>query len=148
MYLPYVGSFLCVRRVQTRKKLWRKLSDVTKYTEVGLSYVCNNISTLVATQLCIRLRWDLLLAARFLHVQQRLTKTPRQQKKQTKTKWLELQHAQHSSTHVIQSTTPRPRSNETFAWFGNVAWWHHVNASVPATTCYWRHPRARICVGM
>ena len=76
-----VGSFLRVRRVQTRKKLWRILLDVTKCTEVGLSYVCNNISTPMATQLCIRLRWDLLLATRLLQVQQRLTKTPRQQKK-------------------------------------------------------------------
>ena len=76
-----VGSFLHVRHVQTRKKLWRKMSDMTKCMVVGLSYMCNNISTPVATQLCIRLRWDLLLAARFLHVQQILTKTPRQQKK-------------------------------------------------------------------
>jgi len=45
------------------------------------SYVFNKISTQVATQLCIRLRRDLLLVARFLHVQQRLTKTPRQQQK-------------------------------------------------------------------
>ena len=34
----------------------------------------------MAPLLCIRLRWDLLLVARFLQVQQRLTKTPRQQK--------------------------------------------------------------------
>jgi hypothetical protein len=62
-----------------------------------------------------------------LHVKQRLTKTPRQQKK-TKTKRLELHHAQQSSTHLIQSTTPRPTSNEKFAWFGGAAWPHHVNA--------------------
>ena len=58
-----------------RGKLQRILSDAFKCTEVGLSYVCNNISTPMATQLCIKLRWDLLLAARFLHVQQRLTMT-------------------------------------------------------------------------
>ena len=69
-----------------RGKLWRILSDMFKCTEVRLYYVCNNISTPMATQLCIRLRPDLLLAARFLQVQQRLTKTPRQPKKQTETK--------------------------------------------------------------
>ena len=69
-------------------------------------------------------------------------------KKQTETKWPELHHTQHSSTHLIQSTTPRPRSNETFTWFGNAAWPRHVNASVPAATGYWRHPCACVCVGM
>ena len=42
--------------------------------------MCNNILTPMAPLLCIRLRQGLLLAARFLQVQQRLTKTPRQQK--------------------------------------------------------------------
>jgi hypothetical protein len=60
------------------------LLEMTNCTEVGLSYVCNNISTPMATQLCIRLRQDLLLAARFLQVQQRLTQTPRQQKNKQK----------------------------------------------------------------
>ena len=100
----------------------------------------------MATQLYIRIRRDLLLATRFLHVQQRLTKTPRQQKKQTKTKWLELQHAQHSLTHLIRSTTLWPRSNEMFVWFGGVAWTRHINASVPAATSCWCHPR--VCAGM
>ena len=48
----------------------------------------------MAPLLSIRLRWDLLLASRFLQVQQRLTKTPRQQKKQIETKWPELHHTQ------------------------------------------------------
>jgi hypothetical protein len=61
------------------KILWRILSDMTKYIEVR-PYMCNNISTPMATQLYIRLRQDLLLATRFLQVQQRLIKTPRQQK--------------------------------------------------------------------
>ena len=65
-------------------KLRRILSDVFKYIEVGLSYVCNNISTPMAPLLCIRLRRDLLLTTRFLQVQQRLTKTPRQQKNKQK----------------------------------------------------------------
>ena len=39
--------------------LWRILSDVFKCTEIELSYVCNNISTLMAPLLCIRLRRDL-----------------------------------------------------------------------------------------
>ena len=56
-------------------KLWRILSDMFKCTEVGLSYVCNNISTPMAPLLCIRLRQDLLLAARFFQVQQILSKT-------------------------------------------------------------------------
>ena len=47
---------------------------------VGLSYVCNNISTPMAPLLCITLRRDLLVTARFLQVQQRLIKTPRQHK--------------------------------------------------------------------
>ena len=139
-----VGSFLHVRRIQTRKKLWRILLDTTKCTEVRLSYVCNNISTLVATQLCNRLRQDLLLAARFFHVQQRLIKTPKATIKQIETKWPELHHAQQSSTHLIQSTTPQPTSNEMFAWFGGVAWPHHINTSVHAAIGCWRHPRARL----
>ena len=40
-------------------KLWRILLDTFKCIEVGLSYVCNNISTPMAPLLCIRLRWDL-----------------------------------------------------------------------------------------
>ena len=35
-----------------RGKLWRILPDAFKYTEVGLSYVCNNISTAMAPLLC------------------------------------------------------------------------------------------------
>jgi hypothetical protein len=50
---------------------------VFKCIEVGLSYVCNNILTPMAPLLYTTLRRDLLLAARFLQVQQRLTKTPR-----------------------------------------------------------------------
>ena len=42
-----------------RGKLQRILSDVFKCTKVGLSYVCNNISTPMAPLLCIRLRRDL-----------------------------------------------------------------------------------------
>ena len=42
-----------------RGKLWRILSDTFKCIEVGLSYVCNNISTPMAPLLCIRLRRDL-----------------------------------------------------------------------------------------
>ena len=41
----------------------------------------------------------------------------------------ELHHAQKSSTHLIQSTTPRPTSNETFAWFGGAASLRHINAT-------------------
>ena len=37
-------------------KLQRILSDVFKCTEVGLFYVCNNISIPMAPLLCIRLR--------------------------------------------------------------------------------------------
>ena len=95
-----VGSFLHVRHVQMRKKLWRKLLDATKYTEVGLSYMCNNISTLAATQLYIRLRWDLLLAARFLHVQQGLTKTPRQQKNINQMTWATLCSTQFNPPNI------------------------------------------------
>ena len=40
-------------------KLRKILSDAFKCTEIGLSYVCNNISTPMAPLLCIRLRWDL-----------------------------------------------------------------------------------------
>jgi hypothetical protein len=40
-------------------KLWRILSDAFKYTEVRLSYLCNNIWTPMDPLLCIRLRWDL-----------------------------------------------------------------------------------------
>ena len=84
-----------------RGKLWRILLDAFKCTEVrlsymcnnistpmapllcwtearlvvGLSYVCNNISAPMAPLLCIRLRQDLLLAARFFQVQQILSKT-------------------------------------------------------------------------
>ena len=39
-----------------RGKLQRILSNAFKYTEVGLSYVCNNISTPMAPLLCISLR--------------------------------------------------------------------------------------------
>ena len=42
-------------------KLWRILPDMFKCTEVGLSYMCNNISTPMAPLLCIRLRRDLQL---------------------------------------------------------------------------------------
>jgi hypothetical protein len=49
-----------------RGKTMEVLSDAFKCTEVGLSYVRNNISTLVAPMLSIRLRRDLVLAARFL----------------------------------------------------------------------------------
>jgi hypothetical protein len=50
-----------------REKLWRILLDAFKYTEVGLSYMCNNISTPMAPLLCIRLRRD--LQSDFLYVQ-------------------------------------------------------------------------------
>ena len=40
-------------------KLRSILLDAFKYTEVILSFVCNNISTPMAPLLCIRLRWDL-----------------------------------------------------------------------------------------
>ena len=69
-------------------------------------------------------------------------------KKQIETKWPELHHAQHSSTHLIQSITQQPISNDTFAWFGGVVWPRHVNASVPATTGCWRHPHVCVYVGM
>jgi hypothetical protein len=49
-------------------KLRRILLDVFKCTEVGLSYVCNNISTQMAPLVWITLRRYLLLAARFLQV--------------------------------------------------------------------------------
>ena len=52
-----------------REKLRRILSNAFKCIEVRLSYVCNNISTPMATQLCIRLRQDLIVAARFFRVQ-------------------------------------------------------------------------------
>jgi hypothetical protein len=39
-----------------RGKLRRILSDAFKCTEVGLSYVCNNILTLMTPLLCISLR--------------------------------------------------------------------------------------------
>ena len=42
-----------------RGKPQRILLDAFKCTEVGLSYVCNNISTPMAALLCIRLRQDL-----------------------------------------------------------------------------------------
>jgi hypothetical protein len=42
-----------------RGKLQRMLSDAFKCTKVGLSYVCNNILTSMASLLCIRLRQDL-----------------------------------------------------------------------------------------
>jgi hypothetical protein len=35
-----------------RRKLWRILSDTFKCTEIGLSYVCNNILTPMAPLLC------------------------------------------------------------------------------------------------
>ena len=77
-----------------------------KCIEVGLSYMCNNISTPMAPLLYITLRQDLLLAARFLQVQQRLTKTPRQQK-----------------TNRNQTTWATPRSTdckcETCSWCWN-----------------------------
>jgi len=118
MYLPYVGSweFLTCQTRPNEKKLWQKLSDATKCTKVGLSYVCNNISTPMATQLCIRLRWDLLLAVRFLHVQQRLTKTPRQQKNRNQTTW-----ATPCSTHFNPPNTKyHPTTNEQ--WDICVVW--------------------------
>ena len=58
-----------------QEKLQRILSDAFKCTEVEFSYVCNNISTPMVPLLCIRLRQDLLLAARFFQVQQILSKT-------------------------------------------------------------------------
>jgi hypothetical protein len=79
--------------IEKRGKLWSILLDVFKCIEVKLSYMCNNISTPMAHLLCIRLRRSLLLTARFLEVQQRLTKTPRQQKT-NKNKWPKLHDAQ------------------------------------------------------
>ena len=148
-----VGSFLCVRRVQMRKKLWRMLSDMTKCTEVALSYVCNNISTPMATQLYIRLRQDLLLAARFLHIQQRLTKTPRQQKKtnRNQTTW-----ATPCSTEFNPPNTKyHPTTNEQ--WDVCMVWWCGLVVScecdrprgdIPAATGCWHHPRVLVYVGI
>jgi hypothetical protein len=66
----------------------------------------------------------------------KIDKDTKATKKQTETKRFELHHAQHSSIHLIQSTTPRPRSNETFAWSDGAAWPCHVNASIPTATGY------------
>ena len=129
------------------------MSDTFKCIEVELSYMCNNISTPMAPLLYIRLRWDLrsdflTCAITFWHQWVLCSvldwgetcsslqgsckfnkdwQRHQGNKRQIEIQWPELHHAQQSSTHLIQSTIPRPTSNEMFAWFGGVASPRHVN---------------------